>query len=235
MSAALVLVAAAVLLGTVRPGAARLRGAPEPAPGPEPVLRPVWLAAGAVAVAALGWALVGPTAGLVAGAAAGGAGWVARSRLDRPRAPATDGTALAAAWELLDVCLRAGMPVSAALAAAAAPLDGSAGSALRRVAGLLELGAPAAGAWRDSGDVPGLAVLARAASRSAATGAALAQVAAGESARLRAELVDSAQARAQRAGVLVTGPLGLCFLPAFLVLGIAPVVVGLAGEALARW
>jgi pilus assembly protein TadC len=35
--------------------------------------------------------------------------------------------------------------------------------------------------------------------------------------------------------VLITGPLGLCFLPAFLTLGIAPVVVGLAGEALARW
>jgi Flp pilus assembly protein TadB len=235
MSTALVLVAVAVLLGTGRPGASRLRGVPEPATGPVPVLRTAWLAAGAVAVAVLGWALVGPAAGIAAGIVAGGAGGVARSRLDRPRAPATDGTALAAAWELLDVCLRAGMPVSAALAAAAAPLDGSAGTALRRVAGLLELGAPAVEAWRGSGDVPGLAVLARAASRSAATGSALAQVAAGESARLRAELVDSAQARAQRAGVLVTGPLGLCFLPAFLVLGIAPVVVGLAGEALARW
>jgi hypothetical protein len=35
--------------------------------------------------------------------------------------------------------------------------------------------------------------------------------------------------------VLITAPLGVCFLPAFLVLGIAPVVVGLAGEALASW
>ena len=33
---------------------------------------------------------------------------------------------------------------------------------------------------------------------------------------------------------LITGPLGLCFLPAFLVLGIAPVVIGLAREALAQ-
>ena len=48
-------------------------------------------------------------------------------------------------------------------------------------------------------------------------------------------LLDSAQARAQRAAVLITGPLGLCFLPAFLVLGIAPVVIGLAREALAQW
>ena len=80
-----------------------------------------------------------------------------------------------------------------------------------------------------------LAAFARAAARSAGTGAALARVARTECARLRAELTDAAQARAQRAAVLITGPLGLCFLPAFLVLGIAPVVIGLAGEALARW
>ena len=72
-------------------------------------------------------------------------------------------------------------------------------------------------------------------SRSAGTGSALAQVARVEGARIRAELIDTAQERAQRAAVLITGPLGLCFLPAFLVLGIAPVVIGLAGEALARW
>jgi pilus assembly protein TadC len=39
-----------------------------------------------------------------------------------------------------------------------------------------------------------------------------------------------AAAAAERAGVLIAGPLGLCFLPAFVCLGIVPVVVGLAGE-----
>ena len=82
---------------------------------------------------------------------------------------------------------------------------------------------------------PALSGFARAAARSAGTGSALAQVARAESDRIRAGLVDAAEARAQRAAVLITGPLGLCFLPAFLVLGIAPVVIGLAGEALARW
>ncbi len=37
---------------------------------------------------------------------------------------------------------------------------------------------------------------------------------------------------AERAGVLIAGPLGLCFLPAFLCLGIVPVVLGLAGRLL---
>jgi hypothetical protein len=39
-------------------------------------------------------------------------------------------------------------------------------------------------------------------------------------------------AAAQRASVLIAGPLGLCYLPAFLCLGIVPVVAGLAGDVL---
>jgi tight adherence protein B len=34
------------------------------------------------------------------------------------------------------------------------------------------------------------------------------------------------------AGVLAVGPLGLCFLPAFLLLGVMPAIVGLAGPLL---
>ena len=40
----------------------------------------------------------------------------------------------------------------------------------------------------------------------------------------------SATAAAERAGVLIAGPLGLCFLPAFVCLGVVPVVAGLAGD-----
>ena len=48
--------------------------------------------------------------------------------------------------------------------------------------------------------------------------------------RTRAE--DASAAAAERAGVLISGPLGLCFLPAFICLGIIPVVIGLAGNVL---
>jgi hypothetical protein len=232
---ALVLLAGALVVGAPRPGVRRLHP-PSPAPDGDPAgLRPAWVGVGAAAAGGAGWLLGGPTAAVLVAGAGLALGLLARSRLARPAARPTDGVALAAAWELLDVCLRAGMPVAAALAASAAALDGPAGAALRRVAGLLQLGATAGDAWSAAHDVPGLTAVARAATRSAGTGAALAQVAASEAARVRAELVDTAQARAQRAGVLVAGPLGLCFLPAFLALGIAPVVIGLAGEALARW
>ena len=39
-----------------------------------------------------------------------------------------------------------------------------------------------------------------------------------------------AGAAAQRASVLIAGPLGLCYLPMFLCLGIVAVVAGLAGR-----
>jgi pilus assembly protein TadC len=50
--------------------------------------------------------------------------------------------------------------------------------------------------------------------------------------RRRDDAEDAAAASAERAGVLISGPLGLCFLPAFLALGIVPVVIGLASSVL---
>jgi len=237
-------VAAAMLLGAAlippgRPGRRRWRElttAVTPAAQPEPRLRPAWLVVGIGAMGAVGWALGGATAGLVvAGLAGAAAVGLQRGLIGRAGERTEDGPELAGCWELLAACLEAGLPVAGAVLATATPLTGSAGQGMRRVAGLLELGADPVDAWRTVEHRQALAAFARAAARSAGTGAALARVARTECARLRAGLIDAAQARAQRAAVLITGPLGLCFLPAFLVLGIAPVVIGLAGEALARW
>ncbi|MEY2249068.1 hypothetical protein AB8A21_40145, partial [Streptomyces sp. BF23-18] len=51
-------------------------------------------------------------------------------------------------------------------------------------------------------------------------------------AEARAEWARTATARARRAAVMVTAPVGLCFLPAFLAIGVLPVVIGLAGGLL---
>lgn len=237
-TAAVLALAAAVLLGGGSGGRARLRGISRGTPGPaaEGPVRPAWIALGGLAVAAVVWATVGGTSGAIAGTVTGAAVVAAVRRLAGPRErDEAEPAELAACWELVAVCLQAGLPVAVAVAAAAERLAGGTGGGLRRVAGLLTLGADHSAAWEAAEAVPGLATFARAAGRSAATGAALAEVARAEGARLRAGLADTAQARAQRAAVLITGPLGLCFLPAFLVLGIAPVVIGLAEEALARW
>ena len=51
-------------------------------------------------------------------------------------------------------------------------------------------------------------------------------------AQARHDAIAAADAVAERASVLVAGPLGLCYLPAFLCLGVIPVVAGLAGDVL---
>lgn len=135
---------------------------------------------------------------------------------------------LAAHWDLLAACLRAGMPVADALSALADTVPPSAAAALRRTGELIALGAGQEEAWRPALECAATAPLARAARRTARSGSALAGAAADLAARVRAEAAESAQERAQRAGVLITLPLGLCFLPAFLVLGVVPVVIGLA-------
>ncbi|MFC4372992.1 type II secretion system F family protein [Nocardia halotolerans] len=145
----------------------------------------------------------------------------------------------AAAFDLLAACLRAGLPMAGAARASAPTAPPVLQSALLRAADLLALGADAATAWeRAAADAAGSAgadeveSLARMARRSARSGASLA-AAVGELATQRREAVeDIAVARAERAGVLIGGPLGLCFLPAFVCLGIVPVVIGLADRVL---
>lgn len=63
-------------------------------------------------------------------------------------------------------------------------------------------------------------------------GAALADGVTALAEESRHDAAHSASAAAERAGVLIAGPLGLCFLPAFICLGIVPVVAGLAGHVL---
>ncbi|MFC4124268.1 type II secretion system F family protein [Nocardia rhizosphaerae] len=145
----------------------------------------------------------------------------------------------ASAFDLLAACLRAGLPMAAAARASAPTAPPTLRSVLLRAADLLALGADPATAWeRAAADAAGSAgadeveSLARMARRSARSGASLA-AAVGELATKQREAVeDAAVARAERAGVLIGGPLGLCFLPAFVCLGIVPVVIGLADRVL---
>ncbi|WP_433801209.1 type II secretion system F family protein [Actinomycetospora sp. CA-084318] len=152
-----------------------------------------------------------------------------RSRPERP-----DPWREAGGWDELAACLRAGLSLDRAVRAVAESAPPATAAALTRVADLVALGADPAAAWAPALDEPTTARLARAARRSARSGAAVAEVATAVAADVRAEAAEAVAARAERAGVLVAGPLGLCFLPAFLALGIAPVVIGLASPLLER-
>lgn len=152
--------------------------------------------------------------------------------------PGPDPLAVASSLDVLAVCLAAGMAVSTAAAATAASAPPVLARVLGRAADLLALGAEPDVAWSPP---PGLAprlldpqtdALLRLARRSSASGGALAESVAALAVQCRQDVAHLAAATAERAAVLIAGPLGLCFLPAFVCLGIVPVVAGLAGDFL---
>lgn len=164
---------------------------------------------------------------------AGGRPVGGRPRRSARRAP-PDPLAAASSFDVLAACLASGMAVSSAAAATAVSAPPSLARLLGRAADLLALGADPATAWSSPDTAPDTHVdaLLRLARRSAASGTALAQGVAELADQSRHDAADAAHACAERASVLIAGPLGLCYLPAFLCLGIVPVVVGLAGDVL---
>ena len=246
---ALVLAAVALLVLPTAPKMGRRRPDP-PVGGGEslssPVLSTPWRS-GLVAAAALGgagivlapalWWIVVPVAA-VTGTVIG--------QLPTRRSAAqrtADRRLIAVHGELLASCLDAGMAVGPALRAVSDVLSDrgpptgllrpdSTGplAVLDAVAAMLALGAEPGTAWRVADLDDDLAPLAAAARRSAAGGGGLAQAVREHAAQLRQEIAAASVRAAGRAGVLMTAPLGVCFLPAFLCLGLAPVVVGLLGQ-----
>lgn len=118
--------------------------------------------------------------------------------------------------------------------AVAREVGGEPGRLLQEVVDLLSLGDDPVAAWEPALRHPATADFGRAARRTARSGSALATAAADAAGRQRAAAGQHARARAQRAEVWVALPLGLCFLPAFLCLGIVPVVAGMV-EQLTLW
>jgi pilus assembly protein TadC len=134
--------------------------------------------------------------------------------------------------DLLAATLRAGAPVERAAEAVADALGGPLGERLRRTARALRLGAAPAEAWAHLAEIRGAHRLIAAAVRSSASGGALAGALGRLADDLRADRAVAVEAAAQRAGVLIVLPLGLCFLPAFLLAGLVPVLVAVLADVL---
>jgi pilus assembly protein TadC len=136
------------------------------------------------------------------------------------------------AADLLAACLAAGSSPERAAEAVGHALGGPLGDRMVRAATELRLGGEPAVVWQRFGRLPGSAGLARCLERAGTSGVPAVRSVTRLAAELRADRARDGAARARRAAVLVTGPLGLCFLPAFLAVGVAPVVIGLAGSLL---
>lgn len=134
------------------------------------------------------------------------------------------------AIDLMVACLRAGLPVGGAVEAAASAVGGPLGERLAWVNGQSRLGARPEAAWAALEADPPLAALARGMTRAALSGAPVADVLVRLADDARRECRATASAAARRVAVQAVAPLGLCFLPAFVFLGIIPVVAGLARQ-----
>ena len=203
-----------------------------------PATKPARPAPVRLAAAALGVALTLVIGG-VFGVAAGLGAFVAADRLLRRLEPTRvrrsreiRAAELPLTLNLLSVCLQAGVPLVAALETVADAMPGPFSADLATVAGLQRLGACPATAWAGLSTDPDLAPVARAVGRSAESGGRLAAAFDRIAADRRSALAASGLARARSAGVIAMAPLGLCFLPAFVCLGIVPIVLSLAAEVL---
>ncbi|WP_335936779.1 type II secretion system F family protein [Streptomyces sp. PTD5-9] len=234
------------LVGRRRRRAVRRRGALLLAIGPEKRGRRGWTVSGArakdwalpMAAATAAAVLVGGLPGCVAGlmAAYGTWRWLRARRGRRPAADDAEAAEavrqLPLAADLLAACVSAGAGPREAAEAVGESLGGPVGERLARAAAEIRLGGEPAVAWGRFGEIPGSHELSRCLYRAGATGAPAAEPVARLAEAMRAERASAAVARAQRAGVLITAPVGLCFLPAFLAVGVAPVVIGLASGLL---
>lgn len=178
--------------------------------------------------------LGGPAGGVI-GVLVAVAVWFSFGRLgnaERRRRQARLIADLPVAVDLLAACLRGGAPWHEAVTAVADAVGGPLGDELRAVSVQIRLGADPAEAWLALAKEPMLAPLARAAVRASSTGAALAPSLSRLARDQRRVARSAAAARARAAGIRALAPLGLCFLPAFVLLGVVPAIAGIASTIL---
>lgn len=239
-SAVLVGLAAAVLLHRPR-ACSRLADAMPRQPSQSARPRPDRGPQLAFAVAGLALALVvAAPAGVLFGLAVGVGGPRVLQRLE-PRQARQEAAQLARelplALDLLAACLSGGAGLATSVRAVAEAMPGPCGRRFGQVATAIAVGSTPAEAWsalaavdpagRPAGNPVG-ASAARALARAGDGGAPVAASVSRIAADARLEAAGRATEAARRAGVLAVGPLGLCFLPAFVLLGVVPAVVGLA-------
>jgi pilus assembly protein TadC len=129
---------------------------------------------------------------------------------------------------LLAACLTAGATPVRAAEVAAAVLDGPVASALRAAVQATAQGAGPEECWSKLAAMPELDMVGRILARATVCGTRAADAMAAEAAAMRLRNNAAGQAAVARVGVWAVAPLALCFLPAFLCLGVVPIALGLS-------
>lgn len=193
---------------------------------------PLFRAVASLAVALGAWLLVGGVPGLGLMPVAGGACWWVTGRMEPPAARRRRERLAAAMPQVVDLmaaCLCAGLSPSAALDHVAAAVDPPACDELAAVSARLRLGVDPATVWRDLARHPQLGGLGRALARAVESGASVADAMRRLSEDLRRADRSDVESRARAVGVKAAVPLGVCLLPAFVLVGVVPLVAGAVG------
>ncbi len=210
------------------------RASARPDRGPDRRLELPLAAAAAAGIAVL----VGGSTGVLLGAVtASGSVWVLRRsvRRDRAREAAQLMRSLPLAGDLLAACIAAGAAPTEALAEVARAVDGPLSSTFAGVVRAVTLGVRPDEAWAPyvaDGPPAALRTVAAALVRTSVSGASPGPVLESLARDLREGQRLAGEAAARRAGVVMVAPLGLCFLPAFVLIGVVPLVAGLIGSTL---
>lgn len=183
------------------------------------------------------WFLVGGWPGVPVGAGVGVVAWRVLSRrepaeLRRRREALQRGIPLTV--DLLAASLSSGSAPAGAMANLLDAVDPPLREELRTPVARLRLGAEPVVVWAEMARHPQLGHLGRCLLRATESGASVADALQRLSADLRQQARAEVEARARAVGVKASAPLGLCLLPAFVLLGIVPLVAGLLPVLLGR-
>lgn len=128
--------------------------------------------------------------------------------------------------DLLAACLAAGQPPARAIDQVAGVVGDPLRHELEEVSARLRLGVDPVTVWRGLARHPELGVWGRCLLRATESGASVADAMARLADDLRASTRAGLEARARAVGVRAAVPLGACLLPAFVLLGVVPLVAG---------
>lgn len=168
---------------------------------------------------------LGPAAALVA---ATGCWWVT-GRMEPPavrRRREQLSAAVPHAVDLLAACLAVGLSPAAAVEQVTAALDPPLAEELATISARLRLGVDPVTVWRDLSHHPQLGGLGRTVSRAVESGASVSEAMLRLADDLRRGSRAEVESRARAVGVKAALPLGICLLPAFVLVGVVPLVAG---------
>jgi Flp pilus assembly protein TadB len=173
--------------------------------------------------------LVGGLIGALLATPAAAATWWATGRMEPPAVRRRRERLTAAVPHVVDLmaaCLAVGLSPAAAVEQITDAVEAPVRDELAALTARLRLGVDPATVWRELAHHPELGGLGRSLSRAVDSGASVADAMQRLAEDLRRRARADVESRARAVGVKAAIPLGICLLPAFVLVGVVPLVAG---------